>query len=80
MTGVKEIMCQYGWLDFHGGHWHLITGDPNGRVRKWTNQERALSYLIAEGWNIDGLHGRKPTMKHGGNRHFYGYALMRTVH
>ena len=73
-------MPQYAGLDFHGGHWHLITGNAHERVRKWTNRDRALSDLTADGWIVDEPHGRKPTMRHDANRHFYGYALKRMVH
>jgi hypothetical protein len=73
-------MRQYAWLDFHGGHWHLITGIVHDHVRRWTNRERGLSDLTAEGWIIDGPHGKRPTIKHDANRHFYEYALKRTVH
>jgi hypothetical protein len=65
-------MRQYAWLDFHGERWHLITDNANNRVRKWTNRERALSALTAEGCGVDGHHGKQPTMKHSGNRHFIG--------
>jgi hypothetical protein len=75
-VSIPEIV----WLDLHGGRWHLMTRNANDRVRKWTNQERALSDLTAEGWIVDAPHGRKPTMKHSGNGHFYRYALKRTVH
>jgi hypothetical protein len=74
------VMHQYAWLDFHGIHWRLITGNANDRFRKRTNRDRALSDLTAEGWIVNGPHGRRPTMKHSANRHFYGYALKRTVH
>jgi hypothetical protein len=72
-------MRQYAWLDFHGGFWHLLTDKTHDRDRKWTNRDLALSDLTAEGWIIDGPHGKEPTMKHDANRHFYGYAFRRTV-
>jgi hypothetical protein len=73
-------MRQYAWLDFHGGHWHLITGNAHDRDRKWANRDLALSDLIAEGWIIDGPRGKQPTIRHEANRHLYGYGLMRTIH
>ena len=73
-------MRQYALLDFHGGCWHLITGNAPGRDRKWTNRHLALSDLISEGWILDGSDGRQPTAKHDANRHFYGYELRRTIH
>ena len=73
-------MRQYAWLDFHGGCWCLVNGNANDRDRKWKNREMALSDLTAEGWIIDGPHGKQPTIKHDANRHFYGYGLRRTIH
>jgi len=73
-------MRQYAWLDFHGGWWHLITTNARDPDRKWANRNLALTDLTAEGWVIDGPHGKQPTMKHDANRHFYGYGLMRTIH
>lgn len=73
-------MRQYAWLDFHGGCWHLITGNAHDLDRKWMDRHLALSDLTSEGWVIDGPHGKQPTMKHDANQHFYGYGLMRTVH
>ena len=73
-------MPQYAWLDFHGGCWHLITGKAHDRDRRWINRNVALSDLTAEGWVIDGPHGKQATMKHDANRHFYGYGLRRSIH
>jgi hypothetical protein len=73
-------MRQYAWLDFHGGHWRLVTINIQDPDRKWTNRHLALSDLTAEGWVIDGPHGEQPTIKHDANRHFYGYGLMHTIH
>ncbi len=73
-------MRQYAWLDFHGGCWYLVTGNPDARDRKWANRDAALADLAEEGWVIDGPHGKEPTIKHDADRHFYGYALRRTVH
>jgi len=73
-------MRQLAWLDFHGGLWHLVTSNVHDVDRKWTNRELALADLISEGWIIDGPHGKQPTIKHDADRHFYGYALRRTVH
>ncbi len=73
-------MRQYGWLNFHGGCWHLITGNSKDPDRKWINRDLALSDLRAEGWVIDGPGGREPTIKHDAGRHLYGYGLRRTVH
>ena len=73
-------MRQYAWLDFHGGYWHLVTGNNDDPDRKWTNRDLALFDLTAEGWLIDGPHGKQSAMKHDANRHFYGYGLMCTVH
>jgi hypothetical protein len=58
----------------------LVIGNANDPDRKWVNRHLALSDLIAEGWVIDGSHGKQPTMKHDASRHFYGYGLIRTVH
>jgi len=76
----KGIMRQYAWLDFHGGCWHLITGNANDPGRKWAHRDRALSDLEAEGWMVEGPNGKQPTMRHEANRHFYGYGLKRTIH
>ena len=73
-------MRQYGWLDFHGGSWHLVTGNARDPDRKWADRDIALSVLISEGWIIDGPHGEQPTIKHDADRHFNGYGLRRTVH
>jgi hypothetical protein len=73
-------MRQYAWLDFHGGWWHLVTGNIDDPDRRWTNREVALSDLAAEGWIIDGPYGKEPTIKHSTNRHLHGYGLMRTIH
>ena len=73
-------MSQIAWLDFHGGCWHLVTGNAHHPDRKWASQDAALSDLTAEGWEIDGLHGEPPGIKHNADRHFYGYGLRRTVH
>jgi hypothetical protein len=78
---VKEgIVRQYAWLDFHGGCWHLVTSNRNDSDRKWVNRDSAISDLMAEGWIIDGPHGKLPTIKHDADRHFYGYGLMRIIH
>ncbi len=73
-------MRQYAWLEFHGGCWHLVTGKTHDHDRKWANRHLALLELTAEGWVVDGLHGKQPTIEHDSNRHFYGYGLKRTVH
>ena len=73
-------MRQYSRLDFHGGCWHLVTGNANDRDRKWANRQSALTDLAWEGWLIDGPHGKQPTMRHEAKRHFYGYGLTRTIH
>jgi hypothetical protein len=73
-------MRQYAWLDFHGGCWHLVTSNIRDHDRKWANRDSALSDLAAEGWTIDGPHGKQPKIKHDADRHFYGYALKRTIH
>ena len=73
-------MRQYAWLEFHGGCWHLVTGESHDRDRKWANRHLAFLELTAEGWVVDGLRGKQPTSKHDANRHFYGYGLRRTVH
>ncbi len=73
-------MRQLAWLDFHGGRWHLVTGNAHDDHRKWNNRESALSDLAAEGWMIDGPHGKRHTMNYNANRHFYGYELRRTIH
>jgi hypothetical protein len=73
-------MRQYAWLDFHGGCWHLVTGNVHDGDRKWANRDSALSDLAGEGWLIDGPHGKRPTMNHDAGRHFFGYGLRRTVH
>jgi len=73
-------MPQIAWLDFHGGCWHLVTGNAHNPDRKWSSRDASLSDLTAEGWIIDGPHGKQPTMKHDADRHFYGYALRRTLH
>jgi len=73
-------MPQYAWLDFHGGCWHLTTGNSHDRARKWANRDLALSDLTAEGWMVDGPNGKQPGMNHEAKRHLYGYRLMRTVH
>ena len=73
-------MRQYAWLDFHGGRWHLVTSNAHDPGRKWISREAALSDLTAEGWIIDGPHGKQPTIHHDFNRHFYGYGLRRTIH
>jgi hypothetical protein len=73
-------MSQLAWLDFHGGCWHLVTGDARDGDRKWISGDSALSDLLSEGWIIDGPHGKQPTIKHDANRHFYGYGLRRTIH
>jgi hypothetical protein len=73
-------MRQYARLDFHGGRWHLVTGNAHDHDRMWTSRDSALSDLAAEGWIIDGLHGKQPSIKHHANRHFYGYELKRTIH
>jgi hypothetical protein len=73
-------MRQYAWLDFHGGCWHLVTGDACAGNREWIDRDLALSDLTAEGWVIDGPHGKKSTIKHDANWHLYGYGLMRTIH
>ncbi len=57
-------MRQYAWLDFHGGCWHLITGNSHDRDWKWVKREVDLSDLIAEVWIIDGPHGKQLTIKH----------------
>jgi hypothetical protein len=62
-------MRQIAWLDFHGGRWHLVTGNAHDRDRMWTNRNSALLDLTAEGWIIDGPHGKQPTIKHEANRH-----------
>jgi len=62
-------MSQIAWLGFHG--------DAD---RKWSNRELALSDVVADGWIVDGPHGKQPTIKHDADRHFYGYGLRRTVH
>ena len=74
------MLRQIAWLDFHGGRWHLVTASARDRDRMWTSREEALSDLEAEGWAIDGPHGKQPTIRHDANRHFYGYGLRRTVH
>jgi hypothetical protein len=51
--------------------------DPD---RRWADRDSALSDLAAEGWIIDGPHGKQPPIKHAADRHFYGYGLRRTVH
>jgi hypothetical protein len=73
-------MREYAWLDFHGGCWHLVTGNAGDPDRKWANRHSALSDLTAEGWVIDGPNGEEATTRHDANRHFYGYALKRTIH
>jgi hypothetical protein len=73
-------MRQCAWLDFHGGLWHLVKSDAHDSSRKWASRDAALSDLTSEGWMIDGPHGTEPTIRHDSNRHFYGYALRRTVH
>jgi hypothetical protein len=73
-------MPQYAWLDFYGGHWHLVTCNANDHDRKWVDLDSALLDLTAEGWLIDGPHGKPLTIKNYANRHFYGYGLMWTVH
>jgi hypothetical protein len=73
-------MRQYTRLDFHGGCWHLITGNIHDPYRKWVNRDLALLNLKAEGWIIDAPHGKRPTIKHDADRHFYGYGLRRMVH
>ena len=73
-------MRQYGWLDFHGGCWHLVTSNIQDPDRKWTSRDTAISDLTSEGWIIDGPHGKEPTIKHEADRHFYGYGLKRTIH
>ncbi len=73
-------MRQYAWLDFHGGCWHLVTGNSHDCDRKWADRQSALSDLTWEGWVIDGPYGKQPTMRHEANRHFYGYGLRRTIH
>ena len=73
-------MCQIAWLAFHGGCWHLVTSRIQDPDRKWASRGSALSDLAWEGWIIDGPHEKQPTIGHDANRHFYGYALRRTVH
>jgi hypothetical protein len=73
-------MRQVAWLDFHGRCWHLVTSNIQDPDRKWTNRDTALSDLTAEGWMIDGPHGKQPSIRHEFDRHFYGYGLRRTVH
>jgi hypothetical protein len=73
-------MRQYARLDFRGGCWHLVTSNIHYPDRKWANRDLALSDLKAEGWIIDGPHGKRSTIKHDADRHFYGYGLRRTVH
>jgi hypothetical protein len=73
-------MRQNAWLDFHGGRWHLVTSNAQDPDQRWVNREAVLSDLTSEGCIIDGPHGKKPTIRHHANRHFYGYELARTVH
>ncbi len=73
-------MHQIAWLDFHGGCWHLVTGNAGDPGREWVSRDTALSDLAAEGWVTNGPHGKEPTIKHKADRHFYGYALIRMVH
>jgi hypothetical protein len=73
-------MFQYARLDFHGGCWHLVTKNTGGEARKWKDRSSALSELAAEGWTVDGTHGSLPAAEHDANRHFYGFALRRTIH
>ncbi len=73
-------MRQSAWLDFHGGYWHLLTGNVHDRDRKWASRESALSDLTSEGWMIEGSIGKQPRPRHDANRHSYGYALKRTLH
>ena len=59
-----DFMRQYAWLDFHGGCWHLVTGNIQDPDRIWASRESALSDLKAEGWIIDGPHEKQPRMQH----------------
>ncbi len=73
-------MRQYAWLDFHGGCWYLVMANTRISDRKWASRDAALSDLTAEGWVIDGPDGKRPIERHEADRHFYGYALRRTIH
>ncbi len=65
----------FSWRLVASGHRQYHDGD-----RKWANRELALADLTSEGWIIEGPHGKQPTMKHNADRHFFGYALKRTIH
>jgi hypothetical protein len=73
-------MFQYAWLDFHGGCWHLVTKNTVDEARNWRDRKSALSELAAEGWTVDGTHGSLSAAEHDPDRHFYGFALKRTIH
>ena len=75
----EGVIRQHAWLDFHGGHWHLVTCNTHDH-REWKNRHLALSDLISEGWAIDSNEGNEPTTNHNADRHLYGYGLIRTLH
>lgn len=58
----------------------MITRDARNPGRKWANRNVALSDLAAEGWVVEGPHPKEPAIRHDANRHFFGYALKRTIH
>jgi hypothetical protein len=73
-------MNQIAWLDFYGGIWHLVTGDAHEHQERWLDEETALRQLRAEGWEIDGPHGRLRRNSKDNDLQFYGYALTRVLH
>jgi len=84
LTPVKYIremivMRQYAWLDYHGGCWHLNTGDSRDHERKWAKRNAALSDLLAEGWVIDETRGDQSAI-HDAGCHGHRFGLRRTIH
>ena len=67
------MIMQYGWLDFDGGSWILITNIPNNVERKWMDESEALTELTKEGWTISDPYPYEPEK-------FYGYVMSRMVH
>ncbi len=57
--GREVHMHKFAWLELYQGRWHLMTGDPDIGIDRWTDKDLALNQLTEEGWTISGPYPKR---------------------
>jgi len=72
-------MNRYAWLEFNGGTWRLLTGNPENPSRSWADRRLALSELAEEGWKISGPFPKRLGLDSTSNESLPGFILSRAA-